>query len=150
MGGFGAGRPGNRPKAIHRVPVAALNLPSDRSDRSMFIGTVRAQVIMLAHNGWYVCSGHVRLVRPATQPEGGLASVLLERLQQLELTDRICEQVDTYRDMGPVPRDDLYKLCRDNLELGLRSRVRLVHRICRRRGGRAGAAPHRVRRWLRY
>lgn len=49
-----------------------------------------------------------------------LASVLVQRRQQLasELTDRICEQVDTYRDMGPLPREDLYKLCHDNLGLG--------------------------------
>jgi hypothetical protein len=52
-----------------------------------------------------------------------LAAVLMERLPQLadDVTERICREVDAYRGDEPVPRDDLVRSCRENLEFGFRS-----------------------------
>jgi hypothetical protein len=49
-----------------------------------------------------------------------LASALLERLPQFgdEATESICQQVEAYRQEEPVPRDDLNRSCRQNLEFG--------------------------------
>lgn len=52
-----------------------------------------------------------------------LSAVLMERLPQLaeDVTERICREVDAYHGDGPVPRDDLLRSCRENLEFGFRS-----------------------------
>jgi hypothetical protein len=51
-----------------------------------------------------------------------LSSALLEQLPQFadEATERICQQVEAYRNEQPVPRDDLNRSCRQNLEFGFR------------------------------
>jgi hypothetical protein len=47
----------------------------------------------------------------------------MERVPQLadDVTERICREVEAYRGDGPVPRDDLVRSCRENLEFGFRS-----------------------------
>ena len=47
-----------------------------------------------------------------------LATALLERAPELagQLAERIAKQVDVYAEGGPVPREDLYESCRDNVE----------------------------------
>ena len=61
--------------------------------------------------------------RPLSPNVAALASALLERLPRFadELTERICQQVEAYRQEQPVPRDDLNRSCRQNLEFGFRS-----------------------------
>ena len=61
--------------------------------------------------------------RPSNPNVAALASALLERLPQFanEATERICQQVEAYRQEEPVPRDDLNRSCRENLEFGFRS-----------------------------
>ena len=61
--------------------------------------------------------------RPSNPNVVALASVLLERLPEFadELAERICQQVETYRQEEPVPRDDLNNSCQENLEFGFRS-----------------------------
>jgi PucR C-terminal helix-turn-helix domain/GGDEF-like domain len=83
--------------------------------------------MMPAHNEFFVSSMHARYMygvsgRPSDPKVAALASALSERLPQFaaELTERICQQVDAYREDGPVPRDDLYRSCRQNLEFGFR------------------------------
>ena len=48
--------------------------------------------------------------RPSNPNVAALASALLERLPQFadEATERICQQVEAYRQEQPVPRDDLF------------------------------------------
>jgi len=63
--------------------------------------------------------------RPSNPNVAALASALLEQLPQFadEATERICQQVEAYRREQPVPRDDLNRSCRQNLEFGFRSLV---------------------------
>src|SRR5258708_7950767 len=50
-----------------------------------------------------------------------LASALRRRAPELagQLAGRIIEQIDFYAEGGPVPREDLYESCRDNIEFVL-------------------------------
>ena len=63
--------------------------------------------------------------RPSNPNVVALASALLERLPEFadEMAERICQQVETYRQEEPVPRDDLNRSCRQNLAFGFRSLV---------------------------
>jgi hypothetical protein len=67
--------------------------------------------------------------RPLNPNVAALASALLERLPQFadEVTERICQQVEAYRQDQPVPRDDLCRSCRQNLEFGFRSLADVTH-----------------------
>src|SRR5258708_28611055 len=47
-----------------------------------------------------------------------LASALRRRAPELagQLAGRIIKQIDSYAEGGPVPQEDLYESCRDNIE----------------------------------
>jgi PucR C-terminal helix-turn-helix domain/GGDEF-like domain len=55
---------------------------------------------------------------PVNTPVAVLASALRGRAPELagQLAGRIIMQVDSYAEGGPVPREDLYESCRDNIE----------------------------------
>src|SRR5262249_368762 len=85
---------------------------------------------MHAHNELFICPRYLYAHcmyglsgRPSNPNVVGLASALLERVAELadELAERICQQVDAYRQEEPVPRDDLNRSCLENLEFGFRS-----------------------------
>jgi hypothetical protein len=84
--------------------------------------------IVHTHNELFICCFYARYMyglsgRPSNPNVAALASALLERLPQCadETTERICQQVEAYRHEQPVPRDDLIRSCRQNLEFGFRS-----------------------------
>src|SRR5258708_35400155 len=60
--------------------------------------------------------------RPSNPNVAALALALLERLPQFadEATERICQQVEAYRQEQPGPRDDLGWACRADLGVGVR------------------------------
>ncbi len=84
--------------------------------------------IVHEHNELVVWRSYAREVDglsglPSNANVVALSSALLEQLPQFadEATERICQQVEAYRNEQPVPRDDLNRSCRQNLEFGFRS-----------------------------
>jgi hypothetical protein len=55
---------------------------------------------------------------PVNMQVAVLASALRGRAPELagQLAGRIIKQIDSYAEGGPVPREDLYESCRDNIE----------------------------------
>ena len=61
---------------------------------------------------------HDPLNGPVNTQVAALASALRRRAPELagQLAGRIIKQIDFYAEGGPVPREDLYESCRDNIE----------------------------------
>jgi len=61
---------------------------------------------------------HDPLNGPVNTQVAVLASALRRRAPELagQLAGRIIKQIDFYAEGGPVPREDLYESCRDNIE----------------------------------
>src|SRR3974377_1847697 len=66
----------------------------------------------------YGVRSHDPLNGPVNTQVAVLASALRGGAPELpgQLAGRIIEQVDSYAEGGPVPREDLYESCRENIE----------------------------------
>src|SRR5262245_30045079 len=110
------------------APVARTYTVTDHTaSRWSSVQFARLQIVH-QHNELVVRCFYARSVDgltglPSNANVVALSSALLEQLPEFadEATERICQQVEAYRNEQPVPRDDLNRSCRQNLEFGFRS-----------------------------